>query len=77
MFCCENGYRTYVSDTLTAKLGADLSSHQGSIDWDSLTQSPIDFVILRPDTEAILTAPSTLIRPLQKTLQRPETPDWA
>ena len=46
-FGSENGYRTYVSDTLTAKLGADLSSHQGSIDWDSLTQSPIDFVILR------------------------------
>ena len=41
------GYKTYVSDTITAKLGADLSSHQGAIDWEALSQSPVDFVILR------------------------------
>ena len=42
-----DGYKTYVSDTITAKLGADLSSHQGTIDWTTLSQSPVDFVILR------------------------------
>lgn len=42
-----DGYKTYVSDTITAKLGADLSSHQGTIDWAALSQSPVDFVILR------------------------------
>ena len=41
-----DGYRTYVSDTVTAKLGVDISSHQGAIDWDALSQSPVDFVIL-------------------------------
>lgn len=43
----ENGYKSYSSDTVTAKLGVDLSSHQGSIDWSALAQSLVDFVILR------------------------------
>ena len=42
-----DGYKTYVSDTVTAKLGVDISSHQESVDWDALAASPVDFVILR------------------------------
>ena len=42
-----DGYKTYVSDTVTAKLGVDISSHQEWVDWDALAASPVDFVILR------------------------------
>lgn len=42
-----DGYKTYVSDTVTAKLGVDISSHQESVDWNALAASPVDFVILR------------------------------
>ncbi len=46
-FGTSNGYKTYVSDTVTAKLGVDISSHQESVDWEALAASPVDFVILR------------------------------
>ena len=42
-----DGYKTYVSDTITAKLGVDISSHQQGVDWTALAESPVDFVILR------------------------------
>lgn len=43
----ENGYKTYQSGTVTAKLGLDVSSHQGWIDWGAVADGPADFVILR------------------------------
>ena len=42
-----DGYKTYISDTVTAKLGVDISSHQEWVDWEALAASPVDFVILR------------------------------
>lgn len=46
-FGTADGYKTYVSDTITAKLGVDISSHQQEVDWTALAESPVDFVILR------------------------------
>ena len=46
-FGTADGYKTYVSDTITAKLGVDISSHQQGVDWTALAESPVDFVILR------------------------------
>ena len=46
-FGTSDGYKTYVSDTVTAKLGVDISSHQDWVDWGALAESPVDFVILR------------------------------
>lgn len=43
----ENGYKTYVSDSLTAALGVDVSSHQGEIDWQAVADSGVDFAIIR------------------------------
>lgn len=43
----ENGYKTYQSGTVSAKLGLDISSHQGWIDWSAVAEGPADFVILR------------------------------
>lgn len=42
-----NGYKTYVSDQVTAELGLDVSSHQGWIDWNAVAESDVDYVILR------------------------------
>lgn len=46
-FGVENGYKTYVSGTVTAALGLDVSSHQGQIDWTAVAESGVDYVILR------------------------------
>lgn len=46
-FGWENGYRTYVTEQYTAKLGLDVSSHQGWIDWSAVADSDVDYVILR------------------------------
>lgn len=46
-FGTENGYKSYVSDDLSAQLGLDVSSHQGWIDWTAVAESGVDFVILR------------------------------
>lgn len=46
-FGTENGYKTYVSDALTAALGVDVSSHQGQIDWQAVADSGVDFAIIR------------------------------
>ena len=46
-FGTSDGYKTYISDTVTAKLGVDISSHQDWVDWTALAESPVDFVILR------------------------------
>ena len=35
-----DGYKTYVSDTVTAKLGVDISRHQEWVDWEALAASP-------------------------------------
>ena len=43
----ENGYKTYQSDTLTAALGIDVSSHQGWIDWQAVAGSDVDYAMLR------------------------------
>lgn len=44
----ENGYKTYQSKDLTAKLGIDVSSHQGWIDWQAVSDSGlVDYAILR------------------------------
>ncbi len=43
----ENGYKTYVSDSITADLGVDVSSHQGYIDWQAVSESGVDFAIIR------------------------------
>ena len=46
-FGMENGYKTYKSEDLTAKLGIDVSVYQGNIDWQSVSESDVDFAILR------------------------------
>lgn len=46
-FGTENGYKTYHSDTLTAALGIDVSSHQGWIDWQAVAESDVDYAMLR------------------------------
>ncbi|MBQ9269747.1 MAG: glycoside hydrolase family 25 protein [Oscillospiraceae bacterium] len=46
-FGSENGYKTYQSDELKAKLGIDVSVYQGDIDWEAVAQSDVDFAILR------------------------------
>lgn len=43
----ENGHRYYRSDTLEAKYGLDIASHQGWIDWEAVADSDVDFVIIR------------------------------
>lgn len=43
----ENGYKTYQSDTVTASLGIDVSSHQGWIDWQAVADSDVDYAIIR------------------------------
>lgn len=46
-FGMEDGYKTYVTDSMEAQLGLDVSSHQGWIDWNAVAQSQVDYVILR------------------------------
>lgn len=46
-FGTENGYKTYQSETLSAELGIDVSSYQGWIDWEQVSQSGVDYAILR------------------------------
>ncbi len=46
-FGSENGYKTYVSESTTALLGLDVSSHQGWIDWAQVAETDVDYVILR------------------------------
>lgn len=41
------GFKTYESDTETAVLAIDISSHQGEIDWPTVDGHSIDFVIHR------------------------------
>ncbi len=43
----ENGYKTYESKSLTAKLGIDVSSHQGWIDWQAVADSDVDYAMIR------------------------------
>ena len=43
----ENGYKTYQSEELTAKLGIDVSVYQGSIDWETVAESGVEYAILR------------------------------
>lgn len=46
-FGTEDGYKTYHSDSVTALLGLDVSSHQGWVDWGAIADSAVDYVILR------------------------------
>ena len=46
-FGSENGFKTYHSDDLKARLGIDVSVYQGEIDWEAVAQSDVDFAILR------------------------------
>ena len=41
------GFKTYESDTETAVLAIDISSHQGEIDWSVVAGHSVDFVIHR------------------------------
>lgn len=43
----ENGFKTYRSKELTAKLGIDVSSHQGWIDWQAVLDSGIEYAMIR------------------------------
>lgn len=46
-FGYENGYKSYITPSLTADFGLDVSSHQGWIDWNAVKESGVDYVILR------------------------------
>ena len=46
-FGYENGYKSYITPSLTADFGIDVSSHQGWIDWYAVADSEVDYVILR------------------------------
>ncbi len=44
----DTGYMTYSDDNITAsKLGIDVSSHQGTIDWETVATTEVDFVMIR------------------------------
>ncbi len=45
LFRDEKGFRYY--DSPTAMVGIDVSAHQGEVDWQTIQQSGVDFVILR------------------------------
>lgn len=42
-----NGIYKYGDSNYTSKLGIDVSSHQGNIDWKKVKDSGVDFVIIR------------------------------
>ncbi len=42
-----NGYYTYEDENYKSKLGIDVSSYQGNIDWKKVKQEGIEFAILR------------------------------
>ena len=46
-FYKENGFLRYEDDTLTSEVGVDISSHQQSVDWQSVKNAGVDFAILR------------------------------
>ncbi len=44
----DNGYMRYSDDTIgDAEIGIDVSSHQGTIDWDAVKEAGIDFAMIR------------------------------
>lgn len=43
----ENGFKTYGDGTLTGRLGVDVSSHQGGIDWDKVADAGVEYAIVR------------------------------
>lgn len=45
-FIINNGYLTYVGGT-PSFVGVDVSSHQGSIDWQQVADSGVDFAMIR------------------------------
>lgn len=42
-----NGIYKYEDSNYTSKLGIDVSSHQGNIDWKKVKEAGVDFVIIR------------------------------
>ena len=47
LYSYDGPYITYEDDTYTSVNGVDISSHQGTIDWASLKESGISFVMIR------------------------------
>ncbi len=43
----ENGYKTYQDADTVGRLGIDVSSHQGWIDWAAVADSGVDYAIIR------------------------------
>ena len=41
------GFKTYADGVLRGKVGVDVSSHQGEIDWAAVAECGVDFAILR------------------------------
>lgn len=46
-FAYQNGLMTYLDDHVETKTGIDVSEHQGQIDWEKLSQTPVEFVYIR------------------------------
>ena len=47
-FVFRNGQQFYLEDEkISSKLGIDVSSHQGDIDWNAVKESGVDFVFIR------------------------------
>lgn len=47
-FVCRNGQQYYLEDQkISSKLGIDVSSYQGDIDWNAVKESGVDFVFIR------------------------------
>jgi len=43
----ENGYLQYEDETYITKLGVDVSTYQGEIDWEAVKKQGIEFAIIR------------------------------
>ncbi len=42
-----NGFKTYSDGVLRARVGVDVSSHQEEIDWAAVSESGVDFAVIR------------------------------
>ena len=46
-FGWSGGFKTYQDGRWTARVGIDVSSHQGQIDWQAVAESGVDFAVIR------------------------------
>ena len=46
-FGWSEGFKTYEDEQRVAKVGIDVSSHQGEIDWQAVRQSGVEFAVIR------------------------------